>query len=115
MSNIRVKKRNGRLENFEVNKINRFVERACENLSGVSASEVVLDMETTFYDKIPTFEIDKAIELTARQKIYKEPNYSYVAGRVVLSTLYKEILRESVDADTFDADYRSAFVKNLKK
>ena len=115
MSNIRVKKRNGRLENFEVNKINRFVERACENLSGVSASEVVLDMETTFYDKIPTFEIDKAIELTARQKIYKEPNYSYVAGRVVLSTLYKEVLRESVDADTFDADYRSAFVKNLKK
>lgn len=115
MSNIRVKKRNGRLENFEVNKINRFVERSCENLSGVSASEVVLDMETTFYDKIPTFEIDKAIELTARQKIYKEPNYSYVAARVVLSTLYKEVLRESVDADTFDSDYRSAFVKNLKK
>mgnify|MGYP002624037861 CR=1 FL=1 len=60
MSNIRVKKRNGRLENFEVNKINRFVERACENLSGVSASEVVLDMETTFYDKISTSQIDKS-------------------------------------------------------
>ena len=115
MSNIRVKKRNGRLENFEVNKINRFVERACENLSGVSASEVVLDMQTTFYDKISTSQIDKSIELTARQKIYKEPNYSYVAGRVVLSTLYKEVLRESVDADTFDADYKSAFVKNLKR
>ena len=87
MSNIRVKKRNGRLENFEVNKINKFVERACENLSGVSASEVVLDMRTTFYDKISTSEIDKGIELTARQKIYKEPNYSYVAARLVLSTL----------------------------
>ena len=72
MSNIRVKKRNGRLENFEVNKINKFVERACENLPGVAASEVVLDMQTTFYDKIPTHEIDKGIELTARQKIYKE-------------------------------------------
>ena len=115
MSNIRVKKRNGRLENFEVNKINKFVERACENLSGVSASEVVLDMRTTFYDKISTSEIDKGIELTARQKIYKEPNYSYVAARLVLSTLYKEVLRESVDADTFDADYKSAFVKNIKK
>ena len=115
MSNIRVKKRNGRLENFEVNKINKFVERACENLPGVAASEVVLDMQTTFYDKIPTHEIDKGIELTARQKIYKEPNYSYVAARVVLSALYKEVLRESVDADTFDADYRSFFVKNIKK
>lgn len=115
MSNIRVKKRNGRLEDFEVNKINTFVERCCENLSEVSASEVVLDMQTTFYDKIPTYEIDKAIELTARQKIYKEPNYSYVAARVVLSNLYKEVLRESVDADTFEADYRSSFVKNVKK
>ena len=115
MKQIRVKKRNGRLENFDVNKINKFVERACENLSGVSASEVVLDMQTTFYDKISTSEIDKSIELTARQKIYKEPNYSYVAGRVVLATLYKEVLKESVDADTFDADYRSVFVKNVKR
>jgi len=115
MSSIRVKKRNGRLEDFEVNKINKFVERVCENLSGISASEVVLDMETTFYDKIPTSEIDKSIELTARQKIYKEPNYSYVAARVVLSSLYKEVLRESVDADTFETDYKSAFVKNIKR
>ena len=38
MSKIRVKKRNGRLEEFEVNKINRFVERTCEELEGVSAS-----------------------------------------------------------------------------
>lgn len=115
MNQIRVKKRNGRLENFEVNKINKFVERACEDLAGVSASEVVLDMQTAFYDKIPTSEIDKSIELTARQKIFKEPNYSYVAAKVVLATLYKEVLKESVDADTFDADYRSAFVKNIKK
>jgi len=115
MNQIRVKKRNGRLENFEVNKINKFVERACEDLAGVSASEVVLDMQTAFYDKIPTSEIDKSIELTARQKIYKEPNYSYVAARVVLATLYKEVLKESVDADTFETDYRSVFVKNIKK
>ena len=115
MNQIRVKKRNGRLENFEVNKINKFVERACEDLARVSASEVVLDMQTAFYDKIPTSEIDKSIELTARQKIYKEPNYSYVAARVVLATLYKEVLKESVDADTFETDYRSVFVKNIKK
>ena len=69
MSILRVKKRNGRLENFEVNKINKCVERACADLSGVSASEVVLDIQTTFFDKITTPEIDKGIELTARQKI----------------------------------------------
>ncbi len=89
MSKIRVKKRNGRLEEFEVNKINRFVERSCEDLEGFSASKVVLDMETTFYDKIPTSEIDQIIELTTRQKIYKETNYSFVAARVVLTDINK--------------------------
>jgi len=105
MSKIRVKKRNGRLEEFEVNKINRFVERSCEDLEGVSASEVVLDMETTFYDKIPTSEIDKSIELTARQKIYKEPNYSFVAARVVLTNLYKEILKNLLKITCLMRDY----------
>jgi ribonucleoside-diphosphate reductase alpha chain len=114
-NNIRVKKRNGKLEEFDVNKINKFVERVCENIDGVSPSEVVLDMKTSFYDKIQTTEIDKGLELTARQKIYKEPNYSYVAARVVLSSLYKEILKESVDSDTFESDYRSIFVKNIKR
>lgn len=111
----KVKKRNGKLEDFDVNKINVFVERCCEGLDNVSASEVVLDMETSFYNKITTEEIDKSIELTAKEKVYKEPNYSYVAANVVLSSLYKEVLKESVDADTFEEDYRSVFVKNIKK
>lgn len=115
MTNIKVKKRNGKLEDFDVNKINKFVDRLTVGLDDVSASELLLDMKTSFYNKIPTSEIDKGIELTARQKQYKDPNYSYFAARVVLATLYKEVLKESVDSDTFDADYRSIFVKNIKK
>jgi ribonucleoside-diphosphate reductase alpha chain len=111
----KVKKRSGKLEDFDVNKINTFVERACHGRDNVSASEIVLDMKMSFYNKIKTSDIDKSIELTARQKVYKEPNYSYVAAQVVLSSLYKEVLNESVDADTFEEDYRSAFVKNIKK
>ena len=112
---IKVKKRNGRLEGFKVEKINTCVERACEGLEGVSASEVVLDAEISFHDKISTSDIDKSLELTARAKIYKEPNYTYVAARILLSCLYKEVMRESVDCDTFDADYRSIFIKNIKR
>lgn len=115
MVELKVKKRNGKLEDFDVNKINKFVERASEGLENVSASEVVLDMKTSFYNKIPTSEIDKELELTARNKIYKDPNYSKLAARLLLSCVYKEVLKESVDSDTFDSDYRSIFVKNIKK
>lgn len=112
--NIRVKKRNGRLEEFDVNKINKFLEIVCEGIDNVSASELGVDMQTSFYDKIPTSDIDTSIELTARQKIYKEPNYSYVASKVVLSSLYKEVFKKTINSSTFDDDYRSSFIRNIK-
>ena len=40
---IKVKKRNGRLQDFNVEKINASAERACANIQDVSASEIVLD------------------------------------------------------------------------
>ena len=113
--NIKVKKRNGRLEDFEVDKINASAQRACDGISEVSASEVVLDAQLQLYDKITTSEIDKALVLSAREKIEKEPNYSYAAAKLLLNCLYKEVFKEGVDSDTFKLQYRKAFIQNIKK
>ena len=72
--NIKIKKRNGRLEEVNLDKVNKCVERACEGLEDVSVSEVVLDASLQLYNKIPTAEINKALILSARSKIEKEPN-----------------------------------------
>ena len=113
-SNLQVKKRNGRLENLDISKINRCAERACENLDNVSASEVVLDAHVQLYDKITTKEIDQALIMSARQKMEKEPNYSFVAARLLLGNIHKEVFGVSVDKDAFDHQYRLSFVKNIK-
>ena len=117
MQSIRVKKRNGKLEEFNVEKINKCVYRACQGIDGnsVSASEIILDAQLQLYDKITTKEIDDALILSARAKIEKEPNYSKVAGALAANALYKEVFRESVDSDTFELQYRKAFVQNIKK
>ena len=88
--NIQVKKRNGRLENFDVEKINKCASRACESIDGnnVSASEIILDAQLQLYDKITTKEIDEALILSARAKIEKEPNYSKVAAALAVNALY---------------------------
>lgn len=111
---IHVKKRNGRLEVLDVNKINKVVSRACVGLNNVSPSEVVIDAKLQLFDKIQTTEIDKALMLTARSKIEKEPDYSYLAARLLSNSLYKEVFGEGVDADTFDLLYRKTFIKNIK-
>ena len=69
---IQVKKRNGRLEDFVVAKINSCVERACHGVPGVSPSEIVLDAQLQLYNKITTIEIDQALILSARDKIYTQ-------------------------------------------
>lgn len=115
MQDFLVKKRNGRLEPLNLDKINKCVERACSGIEDVSASEVVLDAHVQIYNKISTAEIDKALILSARSKIEKEPNYNYVAARLLLNTIYKEVFGEGVDSDTFDLQYKKSFIQNIKK
>lgn len=112
---IHVKKRNGRLEVLNVEKINKVIARACVGLEDVSPSEIAIDAKLQFFDKIPTTDIDKALILTAASKVEKEPNYSYVAARLQMNCLYKEATGEGIDADAFELQYRKAFVTNLKK
>jgi len=112
---IKVKKRNGRLEDFQVDKINASSQRACQGIKDVSASEIVLDAQLQLFDKITTAEIDQALILSAREKIEKEPNYSYAAAKLLLNCLYKEVFKEGVDSDTFELQYRKSFVQNVKK
>ena len=112
---IKVKKRNGRLEDFAVDKINASAQRACEDIKDVSGSEIVLDAQLQLYNKIPTSEIDQALIFSAREKIEKEPNYSYAAARLSLNCLYKEVFKEGVDSDIFKFQYRKSFVQNIKK
>jgi ribonucleoside-diphosphate reductase alpha chain len=112
---IKVKKRNGRLQEFQVDKINGSAQRACEGISDVSASEIVLDAQLQLYDKIPTAEIDQALILSTREKIEKEPNYSYAAARLLSNCLYKEVFKEGVESDVFELQYRKSFIQNVKK
>lgn len=111
---IHIKKRNGRLELFNPEKINKVAERACLGLQNVSASELVIDAHLSLYDKVTTTELDTALILTARQKVVKDPNWSKVAARILLSCIYKEVFKERVDFDTFAEDYRGSFIKTVK-
>jgi len=109
-----VKKRNGRIQKLDINKINLCAQRACENLDDVSASEIVIDANVQLFEKITTKEIDQALILSARSKVEKEPNYSYVAARLLLGNIHKEVFGSSVDKEAFEHQYRLAFIRNIK-
>ena len=94
MSNgIKVKKRNGRgTESLNLEKMHVMVEQACEGLAGVSASQVEINSGIQFYDGITTGEIQEILIRSASDLIdLDHPNYQFVAARLLLFALRKQL------------------------
>ncbi len=110
---FQVQKRDGTRESYDKAKIRRCVERASKGLDDVSISEITDEAVAQLYDGISTNDIDRATILAARSRIVFEPNYSFVAARLLLNSLYKEAFAEHVDGRKLNHQYREAFVRNI--
>jgi len=101
---IKVKKRNGRgTEPLDLNKIHVMVEEACKGLSGVSASQVEIQSHLSFYDGITTADIQETLIRSASDLITLEnPNYQFVAARLLLFSLRKSIYHKMYEAWSFE-------------
>lgn len=90
-STIRVKKRDGRLEPLDINKIHFVVEEACEDLAGVSASLIEMHANIQFYDGMSSKDIQNILVRSANDLITLEnPNYQYAAARLLSYDIRKE-------------------------
>ena len=68
------------------------VDRACEGLAGVSASQVEINSGIQFYDGITTEEIQGILVKSANDLISLEhPNYQFVASRLLLFSIRKSL------------------------
>lgn len=89
---IRVQKRDGRLEPLDLNKFHKVVRWACDGLSNVSESEIELKSHVQFYDKIKSTDIHETLIKAASELISEDnPNYQYVASRLINYNLRKEV------------------------
>ena len=93
MSNgIKVKKRDGRIESLDLEKMHLMVEEACKGLAGVSASQVEMTSGIQFYNGISTAEIQEILIRSASDLIdLDHPNYQYVAARLLLFSVRKQL------------------------
>ena len=98
MSNgIQVKKREGLIEPLNLDKIHRMVEEACDGLAGVSASQVEMNSGIQFYNGITTEEIQEILIRSASDLISLEnPNYQFVAARLLLFSLRKQVFHKNI-------------------
>ena len=93
MSNgITVIKRNGDKDSLNLEKVHKMVEHACEGLAGVSSSQVEISSGLQFFDGIKSKEIQDILIKSASDLISLDnPNYQYVASRLLLFGLRKQL------------------------
>jgi ribonucleoside-diphosphate reductase alpha chain len=119
---ITIVKRDGSREQLDLEKMHKVVFYACDDVAGVSASQVELKSHLQFYNGIESANIQETLIKAAADLISEEtPNYQWVAGRLINYHLrkivyqsfepphLKDIARKNVDLGYYDKSFFSVY------
>ncbi len=110
----------GKVVPLDLSRLVSLVKSACANLTDVSAQYIIEDTQRNLFDKVPIKDVSKALIMSARVLIEKEPNYSFVAARLLLDDLRGEALtflgiKERATFDEMNALYLAYMEAYLKR
>ena len=95
---MRVTKRNGASEAVDLNKIVRAVTRSADGLHAVDPMRVALKTIGGIYDGATTRELDELSIRTAAALTAEEPEYGFLAARLLSSTIDKEVSAQEIQS-----------------
>ena len=116
MKEINVVKRDGTKEPFDANKINTAILKACEGLLDQISKvvQVATELQLTLFDGITTEQLDEAVIQTVLQNVKDDPDYDKIAARLLLKTVYKQILGDYETAEELKKLHAREFPKFVK-
>jgi len=113
MEQIHVIKRDGTRSPIDLSMIHEAVEWACNGYENVSVSDIEINSKLQFYEGITTSEIQKVMIRSAADLISQErPNYQYVAARLLLMDLRKQVYKQA-DPIPFEYLIRNNIYKGI--
>ncbi|MEJ7928769.1 ribonucleoside-diphosphate reductase subunit alpha [Ramlibacter sp. AN1015] len=92
------------------------IHSACANLGAdVRPEPIVAETLRNLYDGVPMDEVYKASILAARTLIEKDPDYTYATARLLLHTIFKEVLGRDLPPAEMAGSYADYFPGFIKK
>lgn len=83
---------NGAHEPLDKERIKTIVDEACINLEGVESQPIIDDALRNLFNMASIEDVHKALIMSARTSIEKEPNYTYVTARLLMDSMRSEAL-----------------------
>ena len=113
--NINITKNDGSIVPLDVERLASLISDACENLEEVSVNEVLNEALKNLYDGVSISDMRTSLVMSARTKVEKEPNYSYVTARILMDQIRSEALgflkvAEESTYDQMKENYPKAFL-----
>lgn len=113
---LMVTKRDGREEPFSREKVHatlKYFVRGYEN--DIDLEGLVKQVELEVYNNIKTKELARLITMVLRSRMERDPAYSHVTARQLCARIYTEAIGKNIHDEKFEAHYKDAFVRNVKK
>lgn len=114
--NISVTKIDGSREPYNADKINRAIEAATRGLDNQiqKVVQIASELSLTLFDGITTRQLDEAAVNAALQNVKDDPDYDTVAARLLLKTIYKQVLGDYQTYDDLLKLHQTEFSKFIK-
>lgn len=117
-SSIQVTLSDGSRAPLDIGWLRNTINEACQGLTEVDAKFILEDALRNIYDGIPLADLDKALIICARPLVERDPNYSFVTARLLLSALRSEALSllgkknaSQAEMETLYAEYFSTYIE----
>ena len=89
---INITKSDGSIVPLDVERLAGLINDACEGLEHVSMNEVLEEALKNLYDGVSISDMRTSLVMSARTKVEKEPNYSFVTARILMDQIRNEAL-----------------------
>ena len=120
-SALQVTMADGTKKPLDTERLQKILKEACNQISGTDPEALMAETKRALFDGVAEADVSNAATMAARTFIEREPNYTYVAARVLLDSLRQEALtfvggnREEATQEEMSEQYPSYFESYIKK
>ncbi|MBS7346356.1 MAG: ribonucleoside-diphosphate reductase subunit alpha [Candidatus Sacchiramonaceae bacterium] len=116
MQKIHVTKKDGSKVPLDINQLKMELIAASEGLPGQieKVAQIIAEAQMTIFDVIKQDELDQSIIQVALQNIKDDPDYDKIAARLLLKTIYRDILGDYKTPNELKKLHASVFPKFIK-
>jgi len=112
---LKVRKASGEVASFNRYNITKTLSYHISGLENdIDMNLIISGIENSIYDGMTTREIAQIMIMTVRSYIDRDPAYSILAARLLLNTIYENVIGEDLDYENLDSLYKNSFVNNVK-